>query len=74
MGPAELDRPPADAPIEAYLDYVYRRDNPRGAHRELYYHAYGCRAWLVVSRQTHLHQVSGADAVMAADGSRGETA
>ena len=36
----------------ALFDYVYLRDNPAGAHRELWYHGAGCRAWLVVTRDT----------------------
>ena len=33
-------------------DYVYLRDNPAGPHRDLWYHGAGCRAWLVVTRDT----------------------
>ncbi len=37
--------------------YVYLRDNPAGPHRELWQHVAGCRAWLVVTRDTRTHEV-----------------
>ena len=33
------------------------RDNPKGRHREYWHHTGGCRAWLVVERDTLTHQV-----------------
>ena len=62
LGDAEVKRPdPAmsDA-LEAFTRYVYLRDNPGGPHRELWYHGAGCQAWLVISRDTRTHQISGA--------------
>jgi sarcosine oxidase subunit delta len=47
-------RPP-DA-TDAFHDYVYLRDNPAGPHREYWQHVFGCRAWLVVTRDTRTHQ------------------
>ena len=44
---------------EACLDYVYLRDNPAGAHRELWHHVAGCRHWLVVTRDTRTHEILG---------------
>jgi sarcosine oxidase subunit delta len=41
-------------------DYVYLRDNPRGRFDEYAHHSGGCRAWLVVSRNTETHEVHGA--------------
>ena len=38
-------------------DYVYLRDNPAGTIRELWYHASGCRSWLVVTRDTRTHAI-----------------
>jgi sarcosine oxidase subunit delta len=46
--------------MQAWLDYVYPRDNPAGPHRELWYHVGGCRAWLVVTRDTRTHEILGA--------------
>lgn len=44
----------------ASFDYVFLRDNPAGRMRELWYHEGGCRAWLVVERDTVSHEVFGA--------------
>jgi sarcosine oxidase subunit delta len=61
LGDAALaDRPAAGAPADAWHAYTYLRDNPMGPHRELWYHAQGCRSWLVVSRDTRTHAVAGA--------------
>ncbi len=44
----------------AFFDYVYIRDNPAGPMRELWYHAQGCRNWIVVTRDTRTHEIFGA--------------
>lgn len=44
----------------AFADYVYLRDNPAGRHRELWFHASGCHAWLVVERDVRTHEIFGA--------------
>jgi sarcosine oxidase subunit delta len=56
----------ADAPSwSAWMDYVYLRDNPAGLFRELWYHASGCHAWLVVTRNLVTHAISGVEPVKA---------
>ena len=58
MGDAvALDRPDAEAGAAAWDDYIHNRDNPCGVTRELWYHAQGCSAWLVVRRDTVTHAV-----------------
>jgi heterotetrameric sarcosine oxidase delta subunit len=61
-GDATLRRPDPKAPgaRENFIDYVYLRDNPAGVHRELWYHAFGCQAYLVVTRDTRDHAIVGA--------------
>ncbi len=44
---------------EGLFEYVYLRDNVAGPMREHWYHAHGCRNWLVVERDTRTHQISG---------------
>ncbi|MEM7250660.1 MAG: sarcosine oxidase subunit delta [Pseudomonadota bacterium] len=64
MGDARLrERPnPAHADAaRAFHDYVHLRDNPAGLHRELWYHEGGCRAWLIVTRDTVTHAVHAAE-------------
>lgn len=41
----------------AWMDYVYWRDNPSGLHCEFWYHAIGCRAWLIVTRNVSTHEI-----------------
>ncbi len=41
----------------AFADYVYGRDNLAGIGKEHWYHAAGCRNWLVVERDTRTHAV-----------------
>jgi sarcosine oxidase subunit delta len=64
LGDANVERPDADparplddAVWQRWVDYVYLRDNPAGAHRELWQHVSGCRAWLVVTRDTRTHAI-----------------
>ena len=61
-GDAATRRPDGGVPRDAaagqrWLDYVYLRDNPAGRHRELWQHVAGCRAWLVVTRDTVSHDI-----------------
>ena len=57
-GDAAPRRPAADAGAAEWHDYVYLRDNPDGAHSELWYHSGGCRQWLVVTRDMRSHAIS----------------
>lgn len=51
-------RPAEGAALAAWYEYVYLRDNPRGAHEELWQHTAGCRSWLRVTRDTLTHEIS----------------
>lgn len=65
-GDATVARPAHDEPsADVWHDYVFLRDNPRGAHREYWHHVHGCRQWLVVERDTLTHRIG--DAVLARD-------
>ena len=60
MGDACLiHRPDPAAPDAAdrFYEYVYLRDNPAGVHRELWFHEYGDRSSLVVTRNTLTHEI-----------------
>ena len=63
LGDASPVRPdPAGAhAAQQFAEYVYLRDNLRGACRELWYHAAGCHAWLVVTRDTMTHEITGVE-------------
>jgi heterotetrameric sarcosine oxidase delta subunit len=56
-GDAHQARPEAQAGPEEFIDFVYRRDNPRGWHREWWLHVGGCRRLLKVVRHTVSHQI-----------------
>ncbi len=58
-GDAARRRPDhADTDFERWHDYVFLRDNPRGAAREFWHHVHGCRQWLIVERDTLSHEIS----------------
>lgn len=53
-GDAEPVRPTEP---DGFYDYVYTRRNPAGRLTEHWYHAQGCRNWLVVDRDTVTHEI-----------------
>jgi heterotetrameric sarcosine oxidase delta subunit len=52
-----IDRPAEDAGSHAWDDYLHNRDNLAGDIRDMWFHEAGCRAWLVVDRNTATHAV-----------------
>lgn len=59
-GDAGVTYPPLDGSEAAWFEAVFLRDNPCGPHREYWHHVQGCRAVLVVERDTLTHAVLGA--------------
>jgi heterotetrameric sarcosine oxidase delta subunit len=57
-GDATVARPDPGAGVDAFLDYVYLRDNPQGAHAEWWQHVGGCRQTLRVERDTLTHAIT----------------
>ena len=58
LGDAGYRRPEHSAENpELFFEAVYLRDNPAGPHEELWYHAFGCRSWLIVTRDTRTHEI-----------------
>lgn len=55
-----LDRPEPDAAPEVWEAYLHFRENPEGETRDLWHHEAGCGAWLLVTRNTRTHAISGA--------------
>ena len=60
-GSAEHARPEDPEDQAAFFEYAYMRENPAGALREHWYHAQGCRTWLVVTRDTGDHAILAAE-------------
>jgi sarcosine oxidase subunit delta len=58
-GDATVARPALDAPAEDWLAAVYLRENPRGLHSEMWRHVLGCRAFVIVQRDTRTHEIAG---------------
>ena len=56
-GDATVKRPEGEATLDAWMDYVYMRDNPRGVHSEYWHHISGCRQWIKVERDTLTHEI-----------------
>lgn len=57
IGDASLTRPSPDAPEADWCTYLYARRNPMGRHREYWQHTAGCRAVLIVVRDTLTHEI-----------------
>lgn len=64
MGEAGRSRPDDDiasgnaaGELADFVDYVYRRDSLPGPMREFWFHASGCKSWLVVTRNLATHDV-----------------
>ncbi|MCA3265504.1 MAG: sarcosine oxidase subunit delta [Azospirillum sp.] len=58
LGAAAPERPIPDSGVAAFVEYVYMRENPAGRHSEIFQHAGGCRAILVVERDTVTHAIN----------------
>ncbi|MBO6716507.1 MAG: sarcosine oxidase subunit delta family protein [Rhizobiaceae bacterium] len=58
QGDATVTRPdPASTDQDGWNRYVYDRANPAGKHSEVWQHSGGCRAHLIVERDTLTHAV-----------------
>lgn len=57
-GEAHIERPedPDALSDEQWADYLFMRTNPRGAHRERWVHAAGCRRWFNALRDTETYE------------------
>jgi len=59
-GEAHIVRPAAPDSLtdEQWADYLFMRKNTRGRHLEQWVHAYGCRRWFNVERDTVTYRIS----------------
>ena len=60
LGDANLINRPdwqEDTAVQHFVKYGYLRDNIAGVRRELWFHEYGDRSWLVVTRDTLSHEI-----------------
>ncbi len=56
LGSAKLLARPR-AGVAEFHEYLHIRENPAGPNAELWQHAFGCRAWLHVIRDTLTHEI-----------------
>jgi len=49
--------PSAEAKDEAWADYLFTRTNPKGVGFERWVHAFGCRQWFNLARDTVTHEI-----------------
>lgn len=58
-GEAHISRPkrPERLSDEQWGEYLFMRKNAKGAHRERWCHAAGCRRWFNVERDTVSHAI-----------------
>jgi sarcosine oxidase subunit delta len=56
-GESHVARPGLDAGDEAWSDYLFARNNPRGTTYERWRHSYGCGRWFNVARCTASHKI-----------------
>lgn len=58
-GEAHIERPadPYALTDEDWGDYLFRRTNPKGWHREQWHHSHGCRRWFNVERDTVTYEI-----------------
>lgn len=54
---ASLVRPELDAGEAVWDDFLHNRDNPAGETEDLWYHEAGCKAWIVIKRNTVSHDI-----------------
>lgn len=58
-GQAHLRREGPGSADQAFTDYMFSRDNPRGVHFERWRHAFGCGKWFHAARCTVSLEVFG---------------
>lgn len=58
-GEAHLKRHGPGSDDDAFEDYLFMRENPRGVHFERWRHAYGCGKWFHAARDTVTLEVFG---------------
>lgn len=56
-GPAHLAGPVGDVSHGEWADYLYMRDNKKGADKERWCHSQGCRQWFNIVRNTVTHDI-----------------
>ena len=56
-GTSHLARPGLDQDDQAWGEYLFFRDNPKGLHLERWRHVQGCGRWFNLQRNTVTHEI-----------------
>ncbi len=56
-GTSHLVRPALEQSDQAWGEYLFFRDNPKGLHFERWRHAQGCGQWFNLVRNTVTHEI-----------------
>lgn len=56
-GTSHLARPRLDQDDQAWGEYLFFRDNPKGLHLERWRHVQGCGGWFNLQRNTVTHEI-----------------
>jgi len=54
---SHITRPGPEVSDAGWADYLFNRQNPKGAHHERWCHSYGCNQWFNVARDTVTHEI-----------------
>ncbi len=52
-----MARPGLEQSDQAWGEYLFFRDNPKGLHLERWRHSYGCGRWFNLARNTVTHEI-----------------
>ena len=56
-GTSHIVRPPIEAGDQAWGEYLFFRENPKGVHLERWRLVHGCGRWFNVARDTVTHEI-----------------
>ncbi|MEP6546672.1 MAG: sarcosine oxidase subunit delta [Gammaproteobacteria bacterium] len=56
-GTSHMTRPALNESDQAWGEYLFFRDNPKGLHRERWRHSQGCGQWFNLVRNTLTHAI-----------------
>jgi sarcosine oxidase subunit delta len=64
-GTSHIARPALQESDQAWGEYLFFRDNPKGLHFERWRHSFGCGQWFNVARNTLTHEIHAVYAITA---------
>jgi sarcosine oxidase subunit delta len=62
-GTSHLARPGLEQSDQAWGEYLFFRDNPKGLHLERWRHVWGCGQWFNLARDTVTHEIKSVYAI-----------